>query len=152
MKIKILFLLLIFSVFLLKGQDIKLKTSVVATAGSNQELNTVNISKWRLGEVHLVVLQKSDFKEHSEINWNVISHPNPFNKFLNLDFKTEETTEFTILVTDLSGKKQWFNINKTIDTNQKISLNLAHLSPAIYLVSIIPKDKKTQRVIKVQKH
>jgi len=34
---------------------------------------------------------------------------------------------------------------------QEIRLDLSFLSPAIYLVSVTPKDKQEQRVIKVQK-
>lgn len=152
MKLKVLFLLFVFSAFLLNGQEIKLNSAVVATAGSSPEISTVNISKWRLGEVHLIVLQKDELNELSEINWNVTSYPNPFRQFLNLDFETEETNEFTIQVNDITGKKQWLSESRTITPNQVISLNLTKLTPAMYLVTITPKDKKTQRVIKVQKH
>ena len=152
MKLKILFLLLIFSAFLLNGQEIKLNYTVVASAGNNPELSTINISKWRLGEVHLIVLQQDELNELSEINWTVSSYPNPFRQFLNLDFQSKETTEFSIQITDITGKEQWFSVDKTITPNQKISLDLAHLTPAMYLVAITPKDNRTQKVIKVQKH
>ena len=152
MKLKILLIFLVFSTFLINGQEIKLNSAVLASAGSNPELSTINISKWRLGEVHLIVLQKDELNEISEINWNVSSYPNPFRQFLNLDFQSEETTEFSIQVADITGKKQWFSVVKTITPNQVISLDLAQLSPAMYLVTIIPKHKKTLRVIKVQKH
>lgn len=152
MKRKILLLLFVFSALLLNGQEINLNSAVVATAGSNSEQSTVNISKWRLGEVHLVVLQRDELNELSEINWNVSSYPNPCREFLNLEFKTEETAEFTIQVTDIAGKKQWLSEEKTVVPNQTISLDMLKLRPAMYLVSITPKDKKTKRVIKVQKH
>ena len=152
MKRKILFLLFVFSAFLLNGQEIKLNSAVVASAGSSQEMSTVNISKWRLGEVHLIVLQHDELNENPEINWNVTSYPNPLRTVLNLDFKTDETDEFTLQVTDIAGKKQWFSEDKTIAPNQVISIDLAYLTPAMYLVTITPKDKKVQRVIKVQKY
>ena len=152
MKRKIMFLLFIFSVFIMNGQEIKLNSTVVASAGSNQELSTVNISKWRIGEVHLIVLQQDKFNKLPEITWNVNSYPNPFRQFLNLDFQTDEINEFTIQVTDIAGKKQWYSQDKTITPNQVISLNLADLAPAMYLLTITPKDKKVQKVIKVQKH
>lgn len=151
MKLIILFFLFVFSAFLIKGQEIKLNSAMVATAGSNTELSTVNISKWRLGEVHLVVLKQDELNESAEITWNVSSYPNPFKETLNLGFKTEEIAEFTIQVSDITGKKQWLSEEKTITPNQVISLNLANLAPALYLVTVIPKDKKTQRVFKVQK-
>ena len=152
MKRKIMFLLFVFSVFILNGQEIKINSAVVASAGSNPELSTVNISKWRLGEVHLIVLQRDELNELPEINWYVNSYPNPFRQFLNLDFQTDEILEFTIQVTDIAGKKQWFSEEKTILPNQVISLDLADFAPAMYLVTISQKNKKVQRVIKVQKH
>ncbi|NQU54683.1 MAG: T9SS type A sorting domain-containing protein [Bacteroidetes bacterium] len=152
MKRKIMFLLFVFSVFILNGQEIKLNSAVVASAGSNPELSTVNISKWRLGEVHLIVLQRDELNELPEINWNVNLYPNPFRQFLNLDFQTDEILEFTIQVTDIAGKKQWSSEEKTILPNQEISLDLDNLAPATYFVTITQKNKKVQRVIKVQKH
>lgn len=152
MKLKILFLLCMFSVFLGNGQEIKLNSVVVASAGSNSELSTVNISKWRLGEVHLIVLQQDDFREIPEINWNVSSFPNPFRETLNLGFKTKEVADFTLRITDITGKKQWLSEDKTISQNQIISLDLAYLTPAMYLVTITCKDTRKKRVLKVQKH
>jgi len=152
MKRKILLLLFLFSAFFLSGQEIKLNSATVASAGSNSEFNTVNISKWRVGEVHLIILKHDEFNESSEINWNVSSYPNPFRESLNLYFKIEETAEFTIQVTDITGKKQWFSDKKSIIPNQIISLDLATLTPAMYLVTITPKDNHTQRIMKVQKH
>lgn len=152
MKLKILLILFVFSAYLLNGQEIKLNSAVVATAGSNPELSTVNISKWRLGEVHLIVLQQDGLNEQSEINWNVSSYPNPFRELLNLHFTSEEITEFTIQVTDVTGKKQWLSEEKTIIPNQVVSLDLADLTPALYLVTVTAKDKNMQRIFKVQKH
>jgi hypothetical protein len=152
MKQKTMFLLFIFSVFLLNGQEIKLNSTVVASAGSKLELSNVNISKWRIGEVHLIVFQRDDLNEIPAINWKVNLYPNPFRRVLNLGFQTDEILEFTIQVTDIAGKKQWYSQDKTITPNQVISLDLAILSPAMYLVTITPKNKKVQKVIKVQKH
>jgi hypothetical protein len=151
MKPKLMFLLFVFSGLLLNGQEIKLNSAVVPSAVGNSEQSTVNISKWRLGEVHLVVLQQDEIIERPAIEWNASSYPNPFKDVLNLDFQTEETGEFTIKVTDISGRQLWLREEKTITPNQVISLDLANLAPAIYLVAIIAKDKKTQMVIKVQK-
>ena len=52
------------------SQEIKLKSSILASAGTNSELRNVNISKWRLGEVHLIVLQKVKFVDSPENNWS----------------------------------------------------------------------------------
>lgn len=151
MKFKFLIFFFLFSSLLINGQEIKLNSAVLASAGSSSELSDVNISKWRLGEVHLIVLQKDNSNELPASNWEVKSYPNPFTSFINLDFKTKVTEEFTILVTDILGKKQWINEEKTILPNQIIQLDLALLSPALYLVTVIPKDKSVQRVFKIQK-
>jgi hypothetical protein len=105
MKIKILMFLMLFSCFCLNGQEIQLKSGVVATAGISDELNAVNISKWRLGEVHLIVLQHDEFNNVTEQGWDITVYPNPVQKVLNLNFLTEESDEFTIQVTDITGKK-----------------------------------------------
>lgn len=152
MKQIIVSLLFIFSVLILNGQEIKLNSTVVASAGSNPELRTVNLSKWRIGEVHLIVLQRDGLIEPPATNWNVISYPNPFRQLLKLAFQSDEMHEFTIQVTDIAGKIQWYNEEKTILPNQVITLDLAYLTPAMYLITITPKNKKVKRVIKVLKH
>lgn len=151
MKIKIFLFFMLFSCFCLYGQEIQLKSGVVATAGISDELNDVNISKWRLGEVHLIVLQQNGFNKVTEPGWNVSSYPNPVQKVLNLNFQTEKRDEFNIQVTDITGKKVLINTNRKVLPNEVIQLDLAYLIPAIYLVSVTPKDKLTQRVIKIQK-
>ena len=156
MKSKFLLFLSIFIYQISLGQEISINSGIIATAGNNDtnELNSVsvNISKWKLGEVHLITLQQNELNELPKINWNVNSYPNPFKKILNLSFKTAEINYFTIQITDITGKKQWLNKNITVTQNQVISFNLAHLTPAIYIVTITPKNKKMQRVFKVQKY
>lgn len=151
MKIKFLILLFLFSGLLIKGQEIKLNSAVLASAGNSPELSNVTISKWRLGEVHLIVLQKEKVVDSPENSWTINSYPNPFTKVLNLDFQSEEKNEFTILVTDIQGKKQMYIEQKTILPKEVIQLNLSGLSPALYLVTIIPEDRSFQKVFKVQK-
>ena len=151
MKLKILCFVFLFSSILLYGQEIKLNSTVHASAGSSPELSTINISKWRLGEVHLIKLQQDEPDGLPSINWNVNSYPNPFKQFLKLTFQSDEINEFTIQVSDIEGKKQFFAEEKTITPNQVITLDLAYLSPAMYLIIITPKNKKVKRVIKVQK-
>jgi len=151
MKMKFLIFLFLIAGLAVKSQEIQLKSDVVATAGISDELNAVNISKWRLGEVHLIVLQKGEFADSPGNSWTINSYPNPFTTVLNLDFQSNEKNEFTILVTDIQGKRQLHMEQKTILPNEVIQLNLAKLSPALYLVTIIPKDRSFQKVFKIQK-
>jgi len=152
MKLKILFLFFVFSAIFLNGQEIKLNSGIVATAGIGNELNSVNISKWRIGEVHLIILQQEELNKTPDQNWDVISYPNPFKKILNLDFRSERRDEYTIQITDIIGKKVLMNIDKEVLPNEVIKLDLSNLISAIYLVSITPKGKQTKMVIKVRKY
>ena len=152
MKQKILFLLFLFPAFILNGQEIRLKSAVTVSAGSNTESGSVKISKCKIGKIHQITLNRDEPNELSEFNWDVNCYPNPFSQNLNLNFQTEEINEFTIQVYDITGNIQWFNEEKTISSNQLISFDLAYLPPAIYLISITPKDRKTQQFIKVGKY
>jgi hypothetical protein len=134
MNPKILLLLFLFSAFIVKGQEIKLNSPIIATAGNNPELSAINISKWRIGEVHLIVLNQEKPKVEIESKWSVTSYPNPFIDLLNLDFKTQEIYDFTIQVSDILENKQYCNLEQTILPNQVINFDLSFLSPAMYLV------------------
>ena len=155
MKFNILLFLIVFSCFSIYGQEIKLNSTTVATAGNNKlkssNVTTVNISKWRLGEVHLIQLQSNDLVDKDDIDWNVKSYPNPVQQELNLEFQTERIGIFAIQLTDISGKSL-LNINKrTVLPNEVVKLDLSHLNSAMYLIHIIPESKTVQRVIKIQK-
>ena len=131
--------------------EIKINAAIVSSAENNSELSNVNISKWRLGEFHLIVLKKDKIIDSPENSWTIYSYPNPFTTVLNLDFQSSEKNDFTILVTDIQGKRQLHLEQRTVLPKEVIQLHLANLSPALYLVTIIPKDKSFQKVIKVQK-
>lgn len=156
MKFNILLFLIVFSCFSTYGQEIKLNATAVTTAGNNNQKSlteaTVNISKWRLGEVHLIQLQSNSLINADDIDWNVKSYPNPFRQNLNLEFQTEKIGVFTIQLTDISGKKIQSITKRTVLPNEVIKLDLSQLNSAMYLVHIIPENKTVQRIIKVQKH
>ena len=44
------------------------------------------------------------------------------------------------------------NTKRMVLPNEVIQLDLAILIPSIYLLSVTPKDKRTQRIIKIQKN
>ena len=104
------------------GQEVILNSTIIATAGNNnsaeQNTSSINISKWKIGEVHLIVLQQNKLNRLPETNWDVNSYPNPFKQILNLSFKTEGINDYTIQVTDIAGKKQWLNKNVTITQDE----------------------------------
>jgi hypothetical protein len=136
MKLKILMFLFLFSCLHTFGQEIKLNAPVLATAGNDSNPGSVNLSKWMLGEVHLVVLPGDISHEQIIPGWNVKAYPNPFREFLSLDFQTEEKDEFTILITDITGKTTLMKEDRMILPHQEIRFDLSFLTPAIYFVSI----------------
>ncbi len=151
MKQKLLLLLFLFGALLIHAQETNLKSTDVVSAESTSERKELNITKWRLGEVHVIVLQQDKPDSPKSFNWNVNTYPNPFTDRLNLQFETDKQGIFAIQLTDLSGKKILYNGNKIIQPNQLVHLDLAFLSPGFYLVTVIPEDNQTQHVIKVQK-
>jgi membrane-bound lytic murein transglycosylase len=151
MKYKILIFIFLLSFGITNGQEIKLNSAVVATAGNSNVQNAINISKWRLGEVHLVILQQDELTDF-EAGWKINSYPNPFRNFLNLKFQMEEQGEFSVQVTGMTGTKIWFEKKITALPGQVIQIDLAHLAQGMYLVAVTPQNEKVQQIIKVQKY
>lgn len=151
MKFKITFLLFIFSVLISNAQEIKLNHSVIGLTNNNIEGKNLNISNWKPGEVHSITLQQNEPDTESTDKGRISPYPNPFRDILHLNFQTDEQKNYSIIVTDISGRKQLFTEEKTISPNQVIDLDLTFLSSGMYLVTIIHEDKTTHHVFKVQK-
>lgn len=154
MKLNLLIFILFFPAVLVYGQQIQLKSAEVATAGSATNGESVNIPKWRIGQVHLVVFNGSELLPVSDpesASWNVKAYPNPFTENLNLKIASNETKEFSIGITDVSGKKNWLKEKRTVRPGEEVSLDLKFLSPAMYMVILSPVGENVQKVIKVQK-
>lgn len=151
MKHKILIFIFLLSFGITNGQEIKLNSAVVATAGNSNAQNAVSISKWRLGEVHLVILRQDKLNDF-EASWKINSYPNPFRNILNLEFQMEEQGEFSVQVTGITGKKIWFENKMIALPGQVVQIDLAYLTPGMYLVAVTPQNEKVQQIIKVQKY
>lgn len=152
MRNVILLLFLSFSISVCLAQEIQLNSPLVATAGNNPAMESVNISKWRIGEVHLIVLQKDNLTLAEENDWKVKSYPNPFSTLINLSFDLKEKGEFFIQVTDISGKKQWMNTKRMVLPNEVLELNLSDLASGMYLLTVMPENQQVKRVMKIQKN
>jgi hypothetical protein len=152
MKFCVLFSLVLIIAVFAKGQDIKLEASILSSAGSTLKSGSVNISKWRLGEVHSVVLQSSNAKPIQEPAWKVNPYPNPFNGSLNLEYLADEKGDFIIEITDITGSTLWVQTQRTIFPNEIIRLDLTSLAPAMYLLKMIPNNKGIQQTFKIVKH
>ena len=151
MKCTSLLIFLTFSVTILYAQKIELNTPVLATAGNGLTGETVNISKWRLGEVHLIVLNKENAKIVNERNWNVKAYPNPCEDRLYLQFDIPSTDKIFIQITDLTGRKQLLSSKHVIEPGEVINIRTSNLSSGMYLLQIIPSDEQSARFMKIQK-
>lgn len=144
--------MLVLSAAVVYGQEIELKSAVTTSAGGSTQLNSLNISKWRIGQVHSITLKSAAMNESIVPTWGVKPYPNPFESELNLRFNTDEEGEYIIQVFDIKGQKQWFNEKRKVLANQVLSIDLSFLPNALYLLSVMPKDESEQRVVKIHKH
>lgn len=153
MKQIVFFLLLFFSFQTIVGQEIELNSPVVATAGNNNKMNEkispVNIAKWRIGEIYAVTLPEANEILLKENQLKVF--PNPFRNEVNLELKTEVSGVYTLLITDLAGRQQFYNKEKTIIAGQNLKLDLSYLSPAMYVLTLRQPENDTQWMVKIQK-
>lgn len=150
MKLLILPLLLLFLGSTLKAQEIKLNAPIMATAGFGTDSESVSISQWRIGEVHLIVLDQKDKHELTK-TWEVSAYPNPFTESINIQFDLSEQNEMLIQVTDLTGKKQLLGTKRLVVPEQVVQLDLSDLASGMYLLSVVPENRKTAQVMKIQK-
>lgn len=151
MKLLILFFLLLFFAPVVQAQEIKLNSPIMATAGFGSDSESVSISKWRIGEVHLIVLDQKDELENAENFWEVSAYPNPFTESIKIRFDLNKQNEMMIQVTDLTGKKQLLNTKRQVLPDQEVQLNLSDLASGMYLLSVVPENRKTAQVMKIQK-
>lgn len=136
------------------AQKVEVNAAVVTTAGNNdskENATLVNISKWRLGEVYIVTLPQEEITRDLESESKIDVFPNPFTNLLKLNFKIQQPSEFTIAITDMAGKRTWYTQDKVIQPQQLLELHLEELDPAIYLLTVSPKNTDIHWVTKIQK-
>lgn len=150
MKHMILIFFFLLSFAITNGQEVKLNAAVVAAAGTSNAQNAVSISTWRLGEVHLVILQRDEPMGLEA--WKMNSYPNPFRNTLNLEFQIGEQGEFSVQVTGITGKKILFEKKMIAWPGQVVQIDLGYLAPGLYLVAVTHLDGKEQHIMKVQKY
>lgn len=151
MKLLFLFFLLLFFVPGISAQEIQLNAPLMATAGSGTNAESVSISKWRLGEVHLIVLDQREKQDLASTAWKVAAYPNPCTESINVQFYLTESNEMMIQVTDLTGKKQLVSARQLVSPGQTVFLDLSHLASGMYLLSVLPTNEKAAQIMKIQK-
>ena len=137
------------------AQKVNLSKEVLATAGNGTEITNsnspINISKWRIGEIYLVTLTDTDLQDNSLREAILNVYPNPFSNEVSIELKTENTDVYKLLITDISGRQQYYNSEKTIIPGQPLQINLSNLRPAMYILTLQPSHNKNKWMVKIQK-
>jgi len=145
------------------GQDVQFSQAVVAAGGSSNMGNAVNLSRWRIGQINVVTLPSAEnitkqatitTTTHSERpieDWSVTVYPNPVNTLLNVHFDMVSQGEFTLEIYDVSGRKLIAENARIILPGQVAEIDLTGLTPALYLLKVIPSAQGTQKLFKITK-
>lgn len=146
---RLLFLIsILISFYSSNSQDLQIPLSIVTSAGGTTNGNSINISMWRLGEVHMVTL---DIEEPDQLNSEVKVYPNPVVNELNVEFNVEKEGKYRFEITSISGRKIQVKESMKIVPGEVVKLDVSALVSGIYLLSIIPFDEGKLMVSKFSK-
>jgi len=161
MKILALFTLILLFTNFSFAQEVQFPPTVLAAGGGVVTYNTVNISKWRIGEVNVLYIESEDLKSNS-INeladssikgeGEIAVYPNPVHENLNVQFDTDAKKEICIKITDIAGRKVLIDQKQMVLPGQIIQLDFSGLNPSLYLVTAYSADKTLKAVFKIEKH
>jgi len=145
------------------SQEVQFSPAVVSAGGSSNSGNPVNLSRWRIGQINVVTFPSAEnitkqatiaasaLSEMPIEEWSVTVYPNPVNTFLNLHFDMESRGEFTLEIYDVSGRKLIAENKLIILPGQVAEIDLTGLTPALYLLKVIPSVQGTQKLFKITK-
>lgn len=161
-KLFLFSIMLLFSGITLCGQEVQFPRSVVSAGGGNTSSGSVNLTRWRIGQINVVTFNSGNtlkqgtaevttIPESADEHWKVNVYPNPVNTVLNLHFDMEAQGEFTLEVYDVRGSKIIAENGLTVLPGQVAKLDLAGLTPALYLLKVIPAEQGTQKLFKITK-
>jgi hypothetical protein len=157
-------ILLLISVLLSFGlfafsQDVQFSPAVIPSGGGSPSTHTVNLSRWRIGEIHVVTIPADEVSiKQAEIaqtvltgDWSASVYPNPFVSRLKIQFDTNSRGEFAFELTDIMGRELLVEKTRLIFPGQVEELDLSVLTPAMYLLKIIPFNEGSQKLFKITK-
>ena len=157
MKNLLLTILFVFIGLPMFGQEVRFPTSIVSAGGSSDEESSVNMSRWRIGQVHVLTLpEKESFKDKTketavhEKDWNVNIYPNPVEDYLYLKFELSESREFLLKITDAAGRVVFIREPQSYINGSITGINMSHFIPALYLLQVISPDLKYYQVYHIQ--
>jgi len=162
MKKTLLIAILLLSGLVSPGQEVQFSPAVVSAGGSSTQGNAVNLSRWRIGQIIVVTFpaenvqkQASEFSttlpQESTNGWSVTAYPNPFSSLLKVRFDMDSKGEFAFEIFDITGRKIITQNTRQILPGQIAELDLTGLTPAMYLLKIIPSGDGVQQQFKITK-
>ena len=148
---KLLFIAVAFTVTsqFICAQEIRLPPTVVASAGNSQTNNKVNISKWRLGQVHVVALNRQD--EEFPVDWHFSIYPNPVSADLHIKFEIESQKSLRYEVYNVSGEKILHKDFYSVFPGENTQIDVSGFRSGLYLLYIIPEGNENPRAVKFEK-
>ncbi|MCK3682644.1 T9SS type A sorting domain-containing protein [Maribellus sp. YY47] len=135
------------------AQEINLNVPNITTSGivtKSAQATNVNISKWQLGEIHLLTVAGNEMI-NKEDNSALKVYPNPFSSQLHIQLKHNRKEVCNINVLDVTGRVCKTIKDETFLPNQAVELDLNELTSGMYLLSVKPKDLEKQWMVKIQK-
>lgn len=134
------------------AQDIRFPSAIVAAGGNSHDGYSVGLSRWRIGQVHVLTLPvETTIEKIEDIDWNVTVYPNPVKDYLNLEFELPETRELFLKITDIAGRILFQQEANSYVNGSIVELNISNFNPALYLLQISSPDQTSQRIIRIQK-
>jgi len=159
---KILLLISVLLSFVLHSfsQDVQFSPAVISSGGGSPSIHAVNLSRWRIGEIHVVTIPTDEVSlKKAEVvpsnlpdDWSVHVYPNPVINRLKIQFDINSPGEYAFELTDITGRKLVAEKARVILPGQVEELDISVLTPAMYLLKIIPSNEGSQKLFKITKH
>ena len=151
MKKVLLTMLIVILGLPLLAQEISFPSAIVSAGGGTGDGNPVNLSRWRIGQVHVLTIPIDQSTRENDLDWNVTVYPNPVKDFLHLEFELPETRELFLKITDVAGRVFFIQEPRPFEIGSNAELNMSKYPPALYLLQISSPDLKAQKIFRVQK-
>jgi len=134
------------------AQEVQFPPSVLSGGGGSIENNAINISRWRLSQVHVITLpDDASLHEALMLDDLITLYPNPVDDFLNIEFQMEDPMDFTIRIADVLGRTHVIQVQETVIPMQVLELNMSEFLPAMYLLFIESSDRLIRKTFPIQK-
>lgn len=155
-KLFLFSIMLFFSGVTLLAQNVQFPREVISSGGGNSSSGSVNLTRWRIGQINVVTIPTGEdvattISENPVEDWTVNVYPNPVNTLLNVRFDMESRGEFNLELYDVNGRKIIAENGLIILPGQVAEIDLTGLTPALYLLKVIPVTQGSQKLFKITK-